>query len=165
MAARGEYTEAPQELCAQQYSLLQNVLAEAGYVQYEISNFSLPGRKSVHNSLYWAGGAYLGLGAAAHSYDGRRNRSWNIDNLALYISARAENSASETLTDADLFNEKVMLSLRTAEGLDVGIVPAGMKTVIDRMLLAGDLERIGDRVRIPASRLFVSDAIIAGLFI
>jgi len=165
LAARGEYAEPSQELCASQYALLQQLLGEAGYCQYEISNFALPGRESRHNSLYWAGDAYLGLGAAAHSYDGRRTRSWNIDNLALYLSARAENVTLEPLSDADLANEKVMLSLRTAKGLPDSFIPSDSRPLVEEMLLSGDLERVAGGVRIPSSRLFVSDALIAKLFI
>jgi len=165
MAARGEYLEPSQESCAQQYSLLQRMLGEAGYLQYEISNFALPGRESRHNSLYWAGGAYLGLGAAAHSYDGRRTRSWNIADLAGYICAAAQNVTVETLSDRDLANERVMLSLRTAKGLELSRIPAENQLLAEEMISRGELEITGSRVRIPQSRLFVSDAIISRLFI
>lgn len=166
MASRGAYVEPSQEECAAQYSLLQRMLREAGYLQYEISNFALPGRESRHNSIYWRGGAYLGLGAAAHSYDGARKRSWNIADIAKYISARAENVTVEELSDADLANERVMLSLRTAVGLPLEEIPEQSRPLAERLLRNGELELSGEgRLRIPASRLFVSDDIMATLFI
>lgn len=164
MASRGEYAEPPQEICAEQYALLQRLLGEAGYLQYEISNFALPGRESRHNSIYWEGGAYLGLGAAAHSYDGNRTRSWNIADLEKYISAGAENVTVETLSDKDLANEKVMLSLRTAKGLEPSLIPHGNRPLADRMLRSGELEMAEGCLRIPASRFFVSDDIMSRLF-
>jgi len=165
MAARGEYAEPSQELCAQQYTLLQRLLADAGYLQYEISNFALPGRESLHNRIYWDGGAYLGLGAAAHSYDGFRLRSWNIADLARYISDREGNVTIEELSDADLANEKVMLSLRTVKGIEMAMLSSENQNIAKSLLSSGELELHEGRLRIPPSRLFVSDDIMAKLFV
>ena len=72
----GRYREAPDAAAARQYALLCETLAAAGYVHYEVSNFALPGREAIHNSAYWRRLPYVGLGPAAHSFDGSR-RSWN----------------------------------------------------------------------------------------
>ena len=72
----GRYREAPDTVAARQYALLCETLAAAGYVHYEVSNFALPGREAIHNSAYWRRLPYVGLGPAAHSFDGSR-RSWN----------------------------------------------------------------------------------------
>ncbi len=144
LAAAGKYCEPPQEVCAEQYGHLQRRLAEAGYRQYEVSNFALPGFESRHNSAYWTRGPYLGLGAAAHSFDGIRTRRWNEASLEKYlalwggedrpagepsgcrmpvasdggrISAGDACRQSESLSPEDAFNETVMLSLRRAAGL------------------------------------------------
>lgn len=90
-----------------------------GFVHYEISNFALPNFESKHNSSYWDGTPYLGLGAGAHSYDGH-SRQWNIPNLEQYIQERR--FEKEELTETDIYNEKIMLSLRTAKGLSTDIV-------------------------------------------
>ena len=72
----GRYREAPDTAAARQYALLCETLAAAGYVHYEVSNFALPGREAIHNSAYWRRLPYVGLGPAAHSFDGSR-RTWN----------------------------------------------------------------------------------------
>ena len=94
MAAAGRYREPSDELCAAQYALLQQRLASAGYLQYEVSNFSLPGRRALHNSGYWDRSPYIGLGPGAHSFDGDRRRWWNAPDLDRYIAAFGGGSAS-----------------------------------------------------------------------
>ena len=81
----GLYSEPSDELCAAQYTLLQKMLAGAGYEQYEVSNFALPGRRALHNSGYWERMPYIGFGPGAHSFDGDRCRSWNVPDVDLYI--------------------------------------------------------------------------------
>ena len=94
MAAAGRYREPSDELCAAQYALLQQRLAAAGYEQYEVSNFSLPGRRALHNSGYWDRSPYIGLGPGSHSFDGDRRRWWNAPDLDRYIAAFGGGSAS-----------------------------------------------------------------------
>lgn len=116
----GEVTEVPEEQCLEMYSILIRLLLESGYEHYEISNFSLPGYQSRHNSSYWNDTPYLGLGAAAHSYDGRLRR-YNPADLDQYIGAvKAGKPAFQTeeLTLCERYDERVMLSLRTASGVD-----------------------------------------------
>lgn len=95
---------------------------KAGYEHYEISNFALPGHRSRHNSAYWQGKPYLGLGPSAHSYDGQ-SREWNIANNARYIAALADGTLpvaeKEWLTPIQQLNEYIMISLRTKEGIDL----------------------------------------------
>ena len=176
LAASGKYAEPAQEVCAGQYSLLQQRLAEAGYRQYEISNFALPGHESRHNSSYWKREPYVGLGPAAHSFDGDRMRNWNADSLEDYLAAWADEGAPtgnacgcERLSDGDAFNETLMLSLRRAEGFDPASVDPGLlariQPCIDQLLEEGLLASAGGRLRIPADRWFVSDDIIGRLFV
>jgi len=109
---------------ARQFLLLMDWLQQAGYEHYEISNFALPGMRSRHNSSYWQGASYLGLGPSAHSFNGH-SRQWNIANNALYIKSLKENKVPfeiENLTDTQRLNEYIMTSLRTIEGLDTGWV-------------------------------------------
>ncbi|HXB28618.1 MAG TPA: radical SAM family heme chaperone HemW [Puia sp.] len=106
---------------ARQFLTAIQLLEAAGYEHYEISSFSKPGKRSRHNSSYWQSKKYLGLGPAAHSFDGT-SRQWNISNNAIYIKSLMEgklNMESENLLPRDLLNEYIMTSLRTMEGLDL----------------------------------------------
>lgn len=106
---------------ARQYLTGIQTLETAGYEHYEISSFAKPGYRSRHNSAYWQSKKYLGLGPAAHSFDGN-GRQWNISNNALYIKFLSAGNLcfeSEILQPRDLLNEYIMTSLRTMEGLDL----------------------------------------------
>ena len=103
------------------FEILMQRLNEAGYEHYEISNFAKPGFRSRHNSSYWRGAHYLGLGPSAHSYNGV-SRQWNISNNALYIKSINENVVPferEELSSTQKINEYIMTSLRTMEGLSL----------------------------------------------
>ncbi|MGH2647385.1 MAG: radical SAM family heme chaperone HemW [Ginsengibacter sp.] len=109
---------------ANQFLLLMKWLKEAGYDHYEISNFAKPGYRSRHNSSYWQGKKYMGIGPSAHSYDGK-SRRWNVANNALYIQSIKNNIIpfeEEKLTDTQKLNEYIMTSLRTMEGLDLKMI-------------------------------------------
>ena len=109
---------------ARQFQMMVEFLTSNGYEHYEISNFSLPGMRSRHNSSYWSGAHYIGLGPSAHSFNGS-SRQWNVANNALYIKSLAGGIVPfeiELLTDVQQFNEYVMTSLRTKEGADVVFV-------------------------------------------
>ena len=106
---------------ARQFLLLMDWLLDAGYEHYEISNFAKPGWRSRHNSAYWQGKHYIGLGPSAHSFNGY-SRQWNIANNALYIQSLQRNEMKfeiEILSTAQKVNEYIMTSLRTMEGLDL----------------------------------------------
>jgi oxygen-independent coproporphyrinogen-3 oxidase len=106
---------------ARQFLLLMDWLEAAGYEHYEISNFALPGHRSRHNSAYWQGQSYLGLGPSAHSFNGH-SRQWNVANNALYIQSLKNDTIPfevEELTPAQKLNEYIMTSLRTMEGLNL----------------------------------------------
>ena len=163
----GRWSDAEQERCWRQYTMLQKRLAEAGYRQYEISNYSLPGFESRHNSAYWARAPYLGVGAGAHSFDGDRLRSWNTPDIDAYIESRP--GGSETLSDNEILEEKLMLSLRTVRGLKWETLSAEEasainKTTLEELSRAGKLVLEPDGFRIPENELFVSDGIIGRLF-
>ena len=106
---------------AEQFILLMYAMQAHGFEHYEISNFCKPGAYSRHNSNYWKGVKYLGVGPSAHSYNGE-TRQWNVANNAKYIAAlvRSEIPAEmETLSETDRINEYIMTSLRTIWGLDL----------------------------------------------
>ncbi len=156
----GRYREATQEQCAAQYRLICDRLRDAGYKHYEISNWALPGREAVHNSAYWDRHPYVGLGPGAHSFRGR-TRSWNPDKLKEWLRQDAPAALCEMLSPVEIREEEIMLGLRTARGIPAERLADGQAAPL---LADGSLERAGKRLRIPESRWFVSDGIIARLF-
>lgn len=109
---------------AAHFELLSSRLVAMGMEHYEISNFAQPGCRSQHNSNYWSGVPYLGLGPSAHSFNGI-SRQWNIANNALYIQSINRNQLNfeiEQLSDANRYNEYIMTSLRRMEGFDLDFI-------------------------------------------
>lgn len=174
LADAGRYKEPSEEICADQYSILQKLLEDAGYRQYEISNFARQGREALHNASYWERVPYLGLGASAHSFDGRRCRYRNIADIKSYIAAMGANDFAqirkeEILSDDDIFNEQIMLGLRKVSGLSLSSLEssrlAKIKPVLNHLTNTGEIISEGDIIRIPAERMFVSDGIMQQLFL
>ncbi|MGI8619415.1 MAG: radical SAM family heme chaperone HemW [Gemmatimonadaceae bacterium] len=119
---RGEVREAGDEAYESEFLLAHDTLAAAGYDHYEVSNFSKPGLHSRHNSSYWSGAAYAGIGPSAHSFDGAR-RWWNVAPYAEWMKRLASGSSPvadvEVLDEENISNEKVYLGLRTQNGVRV----------------------------------------------
>jgi oxygen-independent coproporphyrinogen-3 oxidase len=117
---RGATVEAGEDTYADEYIHADDSLRAAGYDHYEVSNFGRPGHWSRHNRSYWTGVPYVGLGPAAHGFDGAVRR-WNEREYAAWlrlVSAGADPiGGSETLTDENRISEQVYLGLRTSEGL------------------------------------------------
>ena len=116
---KGEIEAVDEETENAMYDYLCQQLKEAGFVHYEVSNFALPGYEAQHNSSYWDGTPYIGIGAGAHSYL-PPVRSWNSSDLNAYISGIEDGSLvreSETLSEKDMYNERIMLGLRTSKGI------------------------------------------------
>lgn len=106
---------------SEQFDILISELEHSGYDHYEISNFGRPNNYAVHNTNYWMGVPYLGIGPAAHSFDGLSTRSWNVAHNLKYISTLKENKLpveSEVLSDKEKYNEFVLIRLRTKWGID-----------------------------------------------
>ena len=121
MQEQGLVTPIDEEQSIQSFELLREKLLAAGYEHYEISNFALPGYHSRHNSSYWQGINYIGVGPGAHSYDGR-NRRWNLSNLTNYIATpKGEEVPHEVehLTTDERYDERIITELRTAQGIDL----------------------------------------------
>jgi len=118
---KGKFLPASEDFCAEQFEIMQESLEEAGYIQYEISNFGKPGAFAVHNTNYWKGVPYLGIGPSAHSFDGH-SRQHNIANNAKYIKALEKEELEfekDELSPTDLANEYILTSLRTIWGTDL----------------------------------------------
>ncbi|MCM1319362.1 MAG: radical SAM family heme chaperone HemW [Muribaculaceae bacterium] len=122
MQQLGKVKESDESLSEQMFITLTDKLRTAGYEHYEISNYAKPGYRSRHNSSYWVGTPYIGLGAAAHSYDGQRIRRANPADVRSYIErlkqAQAPIYTEEYLTDDELREEYIMTRLRRCEGID-----------------------------------------------
>lgn len=109
-----------EEQSVNHFKMLMKVMQENNFIHYEISNFSKEGFYSRHNSLYWLGGHYLGLGPSAHSFNGQ-SRQWNVSSLTQYITLQDHYSTiweKEVLTAEQKYNEYIMTSLRTVWGCD-----------------------------------------------
>ena len=124
------------DIQARQFILMVEALEGSGYEHYEISNFALPGKRSRHNSAYWQGKKYLGLGPSAHSYDGQ-SRQWNIASNQSYIQSIRKNQVPferEELSTIQKINEYIMISLRTTEGIDLACVSESFGRVVSKSL-------------------------------
>lgn len=159
---------------ARQFVLLMQWMENAGYEHYEISNFAIPGKRSRHNSSYWQGKKYLGLGPSAHSYNGI-SRQWNVSNNATYIQSLLKNDLPfeiEMLSEIQIMNEYIMTSLRTTEGIDLDHLSKKFNPAARQILetksgkFINDLKLKKERSRIILTRegkLF-ADGIAADLF-
>ena len=124
---KGKYRSPNEATAASQFVIARKILRSAGYEHYEISNFCQPGFLSKHNTAYWAGEKYMGVGPSAHSFDGD-SRQWNVSNLKGYLDAIGSGRVSfrrETLSESRKYNEYVMTALRTKWGIDLKMVEAG----------------------------------------
>ena len=170
MLQQGNITETEEELERQMYETIINRLEDGGYEQYELSNFARPGFHSRHNSSYWDGTPYIGIGAAAHSYD-IESRSWNIADIKQYIQgmANSQRTYEEERLDSDTrYNDAITVALRTSRGLDLQALSPKHRTYClenaQRYLDDGLLERTQDnRLRLTRRGLFVSDMIMSNL--
>lgn len=137
MRDKGELTPVDEDTENTMYDDLCERLKNAGFMHYEVSNFALPGFEAKHNSRYWDGTPYIGIGAGAHSYIGRI-RSWNPDDLDAYLLGIRDGNLireSETLTDKDLYNERIMLGLRTNRGVPRAAIQSELSPYIADGLL------------------------------
>ena len=113
------------ELSRQMYEALIDGLAAAGYEHYEISNWCLPGFRSRHNSSYWNQTPYIGIGAAAHSYDGH-TRSWNVSDLQQYVESIEQGKrpfTAEVIDEDTRYNDLITTALRTRDGINLNTLP------------------------------------------
>ena len=162
------------DLQAEQFVILMDMMHKAGYEHYETSNFAKPGFRSRHNSSYWQGEKYIGIGPSAHSYDGD-NRQWNVANNVIYIKAIRQHDVPlelETLSDADKLNEYIMVSLRTMEGMDLQLIEerfslkerVRIENILGTKLQKGVVKKSGNKVMLTDAGKLLTDAISVQLF-
>jgi len=154
----------PPDKVAELFLLSGQVLADAGFKRYEVSNFARPGRESRHNLKYWRRSTYLGLGPAAHSFDGRR-RWANVSSVRRWASALASGARplafEETPDEKAARLEQVMLGLRLAEGLPAEALAASPR--LDEFIASGHLERLAGRIHPTEKGFLVADRLAVEL--
>lgn len=184
---KGMVSETPEDTSEEMMKILITELRNAGYEHYEISNFALPGFRSRHNSSYWHAAPYLGLGPSAHSYDGLRTRSANKADVRAYLkrwqlckdngevtdnaNIQDDVSTREFLSEEELFEEYVMIRLRTMEGIDLeefrrSFGESTLKRLIkngEKYLADGSLVLSASHLFIAEDAMLISDAIILSL--
>ena len=159
---------------ARQFLQLMQWLRNAGYEHYEVSNFAKPGFRSKHNSSYWKGVFYLGLGPSAHSYNGKKRR-WNVANNNVYIQSIEKGNAErevESLTPSQQLNESIMISLRTKEGINLSKMQMDwgdkqrqrIENSLAKYRLSGLITINNDRARLTDEGMLRADGIAADLF-
>jgi oxygen-independent coproporphyrinogen III oxidase len=169
----GRLRELPEDESIAHFELLMDMSAEAGFEQYEISNFAKDKAYSRHNSSYWQGCKYLGLGPSAHSYNGV-SRQWNVSSLERYINAVNSGSPAferEELTLTDRLNDYLITRIRTIWG--ISLVEIGEhfgKEFSQKVLLSsksfldsGLLHQEGDIISLTRQGIMVSDEIMLAL--
>jgi len=156
---------------SEQFLLLMEWMEHGGYEHYEISNFAKPGYRSRHNSSYWNGKRYIGVGPSSHSFDGT-SRQWNVSNNNIYIDSIKKSTIpceKEILTPIQQLNEYVMTSLRTMEGLDLTYISeealsrelrASSQKFIDRRLMVNERNHL----KLTKQGKLLADGIAAELF-
>jgi oxygen-independent coproporphyrinogen-3 oxidase len=169
---KGKAKPVDEEQAERQFNFLINKLEEEKYEHYEISNFAQKGFYSKHNSNYWRGEKYLGIGPSAHSFNGI-SRQWNIANNAKYLKSLAENKLNyeiEILTPAQQYNEYVMTALRTMWGVDFSKIKnmghgshfsKKIKAYIEQQLITEN----NNHFKLTNKGKFLADGIAAELFL
>ena len=170
---QGKIVDLDEETYIKMYDLLVDRLRTAGYEHYEISNFARPGMRSRHNSSYWNDVPYIGIGASAHSYDGRR-REWNVSDLNKYITSINQGifpSEYEEIDPVTHYNDLVTTRLRTAEGIDLRQLREEMGDTYHDYLIenaavsidTGLLKIDNDHMHLTLEGIHVSDLVMSDL--
>ncbi len=176
LARRGRLPLADDGAVAEGFAAIEDTLASRGFGHYEISNYAVQGEEARHNLGYWRGEEYLGLGCAAYGFvrnDSGGVRWRNPPDPAKYMAQGTAAASTEPLDAAALLRERIMLGLRTAEGVDLdaagvdlGIAPwtREREAEVARLIERGRLTRDGGTLRIPARAWVLADDTIARLF-
>lgn len=175
MLDTGKVKEIDEELSLTMFKELVCQLTDAGYEHYEISNFARPGYRSRHNSSYWHQVPYIGLGAAAHSFD-LNSRQWNVADLKLYIEEINNGiipMEREELDNDTTFNDIITTALRTSDGIDLNAMETRLGKRYRNTLISaagkhieqGLLEIRHNRLRLTAEGIFISDMVMSDLMI
>lgn len=172
---KGTLKELSEKDSVEQFNILLDESAKAGFEQYEISNFARNGKYSEHNSAYWTGEKYLGLGPSAHSFNGN-SRRWNVSHVEAYIKG-AENEISyfeeEQLSEKEKFNEYILTRIRTKWGISLieiedrfgKEIAGGVKKQIQKYKQSGKIKEENEIYTLTREGLFVSDSLMTDFMI
>ena len=175
MIQKGQMKNVVSEEQAAHFDIIVDFLNQQGFEHYEISNFAKPGYRSQHNSSYWKGAHYIGLGPSAHSYNGS-TRQWNIANNALYAQSLKKgeiNFEIESLELSTQFNEYMMISLRCMEGFDLTFIESRFgetylqhtNKIITQLATQKVLSKTSEGYCLSKSAKFLADGIASEFFI
>lgn len=157
-----------EDLCISMYNYLCDTLKQNEFEHYEISNFAKDGFRSKHNTVYWQGGEYLGIGSGAHSYNGRQ-RFENKEYKVKKDGKISWEQKTEVLTEQEKYNELIITALRTKEGVDFIKIPDKyQKHFISQSksyLEKGLLKRNGNFISLTENGIFISDYIMRDLIL
>ena len=173
--ASNKLTPMDEELVAEQFEIMMDMLTKKGYDHYEISNFGLPDFHSRHNSSYWRGVKYLGVGPSAHSYDGI-SRQFNIANNAIYVRKIDSGEVPferEVLTREDKINEYFFIGLRTASGCDLDFLMEEyafglsdeQENYVEQLVRLGKVIFNGHQIKLTNKGKLLADKIASDLFV
>ena len=174
-AKKGKFIPAEEEFVAQQFEWLQEQCDTAGYIQYEISNFSRPDQAAIHNSNYWKRVPYLGIGPSAHSFDGS-SRGYNPSSNPSYIKALSKGSLPfviENLNRVEHINEEILTSLRTRWGLDTASLADRYqldileikRPIIAKLTALGMIHTAGKTLTLSRKGQLLADSIASEIFL
>jgi oxygen-independent coproporphyrinogen-3 oxidase len=169
----GKVRPVDEEVSLSLFSVLIKRLTEAGYIHYEISNFAYPGKIALHNSAYWTGRKYLGIGPSAHSYN-IESRQWNVSSLIHYIKGITTNAPAieiEMLNIPNKYNDYIITGLRTMWGISLPYILTHFGEKMQTYCLKqatpfinrGLIRYSGDKLLLSGEGLFVSDSIMSSL--
>jgi oxygen-independent coproporphyrinogen-3 oxidase len=169
----GKIKPVDEEISLSLFSALTERLTEAGYIHYEISNFAYPGKISIHNSAYWRGKKYLGVGPSAHSYN-IESRQWNVSSLIHYIkgiTADAQAIEIEMLNIPNRYNDYVITGLRTMWGINLSYILTNFGEKIKNycfmqatpFINRGLIRYSDDKLLLSKEGMFVSDTVMSSL--
>lgn len=162
----GKIKEISEDVSLEMYETLITLLTQAGYEHYEISNFALSGYRSKHNSSYWKRVPYLGIGAAAHSYN-LTSRQWNVSDVKLYIKGDNIIEDCELLDSTEQYNDLITTALRTREGINLGSLSEADKLFLtkaaNKSIEQGNLIIENNHLHLTRKGLFISDAVMVEL--
>lgn len=162
----GKIKEISEDVSLEMYETLITLLTQAGYEHYEISNFALSGYRSKHNSSYWKRVPYLGIGAAAHSYN-LTSRQWNVSDVKLYIKGDNIIEDCELLDNIEQYNDLITTALRTREGIDIDSLSETDKLFLtkaaNKSIEQGNLIIENNHLHLTRKGLFISDAVMVEL--
>ena len=162
----GKIKEISEDVSLEMYETLITLLTQAGYEHYEISNFALPGYRSKHNSSYWKRVPYLGIGAAAHSYN-LTSRQWNASDVKLYTKGDNIIEDCELLDSTEQYNDLITTALRTREGIDIDSLSETDKLFLtkaaNKSIEQGNLIIENNHLHLTRKGLFISDAVMVEL--